>query len=91
MSTGTLALKLFEDHTWASGEVAKQLMQRKHPYDVKVSRQLTAVKPPHANWILDLYNHLKSKNELRGTGFVAAGITEAIEDAKSNEASRELI
>ena len=58
-------------------------MQGQDPCDVKVPLQLTVIKPLHAKWIFELYNRLKGEKRLIRNGFVAAGITEAIEDAKS--------
>ena len=66
-------------NTWFSGEVTKQLMQGQDPCDVKVPLQLTVIKPLHAKWILELYNRLKGEKGLIRNGFVAAGITEAID------------
>ena len=70
-------------NSWFSGEVSKLRMQGQDPCDVKVPLRLTVIKPLHAKWILELYNRLEGGKGLIRNGLVAAGITEAIEDAKS--------
>ena len=45
---------------------------------VKVSLKLSDLKPLHARWIVEAYNHLKHQNDSIIKGFDAAGISEAI-------------
>ena len=40
------------------------------------------IKPLHAKWIIDLYDHWKADKEMIVSGFRAAGIYEAIEHAQ---------
>ena len=50
---------------------------------MKVSVTLTDIKPLRAQWIVDVYNYLREKRDLIVNGFVAAGISEAVESAQS--------
>ena len=54
------------------------------PYcTVKVSLNLSEIKPLHAKWIYEMYEYLRGRSDLVLNGFESAGITEAVE--KSNE------
>ena len=53
----------------------------KAPGDVKVSLKLSDLKPLHAKWIVDAYDHLKKQKDSIINGFDSAGITEAIKSA----------
>ena len=64
-------------------QVAKQLNEGKAPADVEVSLNLSEIKPLHAKWIYEMYEHLRGRSDLVLNGFESAGITEAVE--KSNE------
>ena len=46
------------------------------PVDLKLS----IVKPLGAQWMIELYNHLKSHPEIIQNGFRAAGITERLKN-----------
>ena len=63
--------------------LSKQLSNGVAPGDVKVSLKLSDLKPLHAQWIVETYNHLKLQNSYINNGFDAAGITEAIKSANS--------
>ena len=70
-------------NAWYSDQVARQVADGKTPADVKVSMTLTDIKPLRAQWIVDVYNYLREKRDLIVNGFVAAGISEAVESAQS--------
>ena len=47
---------------WFSNEVATHLNQSVHPTELKIISKLSDLKPLHASWIVDLYEHLKKRN-----------------------------
>ena len=61
--------------------MSKQLSNGIAPGDVKVFLKLSDLKPLHAMWIVDTYNHLRKQNDSIIKGFNAEGITEAIKFA----------
>ena len=63
---------------WFSNEVASQLKQEISPADIKISAKLSVLKPLHAAWIVNLYEHLSSNQEMIISGFDRAGISEAV-------------
>ena len=65
-------------NAWYADRVSKQLSNGVAPGDVKVSLKLSDLKPLHARWIVETYNHLKYQNDTIIKGFDAAGISEAI-------------
>ena len=46
---------------WFSNEVATQLNRGVDPTEIKITSELSDLKPLHASWIVDLYEHLKKK------------------------------
>ena len=48
--------------------------------DIRVKLQLTAIKPIHAAWIVDFYNHMTTEKgrDVIENGWRAAGITDAL-------------
>ena len=68
---------------WFSNQVAIQLKHGIDPADVKISSKLSDLKPLHASWIVELYDHLSNEAEMIINGFGSAGITEAVNDANS--------
>jgi len=44
---------------------------------------LSDLKPLHAGWIVNLFNHIQEEAELIEKGFSEAGISEAINNAQS--------
>ena len=68
---------------WFAGEVAKHLKSGKDPRDLKLTTKLSDIKPLHAGWIVDLYNHLSNEPEMIMNGFKSAGIVEAVENANN--------
>ena len=69
-------------YAWYADRVSKQLSNGVIPDDVKVSLKLSDLKPLHARWIVETYNHLKYQNHSIIKGFDAAGRSEAIACAK---------
>ena len=51
-------------NTWFSDEVAAQLRNGTDPADVNVSTKLSDMKPLHARWISDLYQHLRGQKDI---------------------------
>ena len=47
---------------WFSNKVATQLDQGVNSTEVEINSKLSDLKPLHASWIVDLYEHLKKKN-----------------------------
>ena len=43
---------------WFADQVFTQLQNVKDPNDVKISSKLSNLKPIHARWIVDYYNHV---------------------------------
>ena len=70
-------------NTWMTNEISKQIKRGIAPPDVKVSLNLSVIKPLHAKWIVDLHHYLKAEEAMILSRFRAAGISEAIENAKS--------
>ena len=68
---------------WFSNEVATQLNRGVETTEVKITSKLSDLKPLHASWIVDLYEHLKKETGMMIKGFDSAGITEAVNNAKS--------
>ena len=69
-------------NSWLANEGPKQLRAENAAADVKFFLKLSAFKPLHVKWIVDLYNTLKDDKEMSINGFRSAGITEATENAK---------
>ena len=69
-------------NAWYADRVSKQLSNGVAPGDVKVSLKLSDLKPLHARWIVEIYNHLKHQNDSIIKSFDAAEINEAIACAK---------
>ena len=63
-------------NAWYADRVSKQLSNGVAPGDVKVSLKLSDLKPLHARWIVETYNHLKHQNDFIIKGFDAAGISD---------------
>ena len=69
-------------NAWYADRVSKQLSNGVAPGDFKVSLKLSDLKPLHAWWIVEIYNHLKHQNNSIIKGLDAAGISDAIACAK---------
>ena len=68
---------------WFSNKVATQRNQGLDPTEVKIPSKLSDLKPLHASWIVDLYEHLKKETGMIIKGFDSTGITEAVNNAQS--------
>ena len=66
-----------------TNEISKQIKRGIAPLDVKVSLNLSVIKPLHAKRTVDLHHYLKAEKAMILSGFRTAGISEAIENAKS--------
>ena len=69
-------------NAWYADRVSKQLSNGVAPGDVKVSLKLSDLKPLHARWIVEIYNHLKCQNDFIIKSFDVSGHSEAIACAK---------
>ena len=63
---------------WYTEQLAKQLNEGKAPADVKVSLNLSEIKPLNVKWIYEMYEYLRGRSDLVLNGFESAGITEAV-------------
>ena len=61
---------------WFSNKVATQLNRGVSSTEVKITSKLSDLKPSHASWIVDLYEHLKTETGMIIKGFDSRGITE---------------
>ena len=61
---------------WFSNKVAAQLNRGVSSTEVKITSKLSDLKPLHASWIVDLYEHLKTETGMIIKGFDSRGITE---------------
>ena len=68
---------------WFSNEVTTQRNQGVDPIEVKITSKLSDLKPLHASWIVDLYEHLKNETGMIIKGFYSTGITKAVNNAQS--------
>ena len=67
---------------WFPDQVPAQLQNSTDPTNVKISSKLLDLKPLHARWIFDWYNHVKTEKEMIIKGFHSAGIWEAAQNAE---------
>ena len=65
-----------------SNEVATQQSRGVDHTEVKITSKLLDLKPLHASWIVDLYEHLKKETRMIIKGFDFVGITEAVNYAQ---------
>ena len=65
---------------WYSMQVSKQLADGVMLEDVQIKLRLSHLKPLHAEWLVDFYNHMTSDKGIPiiKSGWRAAGITDAI-------------
>lgn len=66
---------------WYSNEVKQQIESGGDSTDVNVDLRLTVLKPLHAVWLVDLYNHLTSPVCVRliAKGWEKAGISDLLD------------
>ena len=67
---------------WFANQIFTQLQNGKDPTDVKISSKLSNLKPLHAKWIVDWYNHVIKEKEMIVRGFNSAGILEVVQNAE---------
>ena len=68
---------------WYANQVAAQIRRGVSPHDVKVDIRLLVVKPLHARWVIEFYNHMQlaAGRQTIINGFRKAGIKEAYDQA----------
>ena len=66
---------------WYSDQVIRALDEGKDIKDVEISLKLSIVKPLHAKWLIEMYNHMTSSGgrEVCLKGWKVAGILDAAE------------
>ena len=60
-----------------------QLQNGKDPTNVKISSKLLDLKPIHARWIVDWYNHVIKEKERIVRAFNSAGLSETVQNAEN--------
>ena len=65
---------------WYSKQIANELEKGTPLDDIEVKLKLSVLKPLHAGWLIDAYNHLTSEagRKIIANGWQSAGITSAI-------------
>ena len=66
---------------WYAKKVLQQLNRGVAAHNVKVSVKLSIMKPLHAQWITEMYHHLKRSKQIEISGFRKVHITEAVNEA----------
>ena len=69
-------------NAWYSLQIGNQLDAGKQLQDIDVPLRLSLLKPCHAEWLVECYNHMTTtvaQNVIQ-SGWKAAGITEALQD-----------
>ena len=66
---------------WYTDQVIRALDEGKDIKDVKISLKLSIVKPLHARWLIEMYNHMTSSEgrDVCLKGWKVAGILDAAE------------
>ena len=78
------AAKLFiqnKYNDWFADQVFTELQNGKDNTGLKISK-LSDLKPIHARWVVDWYNHVIEEKEMIVTGFSSSGISEAVQNAE---------
>ena len=65
---------------WYTEQVSAQLDKGIAIDDIDIKLRLSLIKPLHASWLVDLYNHMTSgaAKDLIGSGWASSGIKDAI-------------
>ena len=63
---------------WYAQQVTSQLEGRSSVFHVQVPLKLSVIKPIHAKWLLDLYDHLRNSSDTIIMGFAMAGIKDVL-------------
>lgn len=66
-------------HKWYAEQICEQLQEKTEV--VPVDLRLSVVKPLGAQWMIKLYDYIKSKPEIVCNGFKAVGIVDCISDS----------
>ena len=71
---------------WYMSEITKQMDDGKSVEEVDVKLQLTRLKPLHAEWLTELYNHMTTQEgkDIIMSGWKSAGILQAIRTGSAN-------
>ena len=71
---------------WYTDQIFQQLAEGKDLEEIDVKLQVTTLKPPHAKWIAELYNHMTSGEgkQVVLNGWRAAEIRQAIDQGYVN-------
>ena len=67
--------------TWYSEQISLALENGEKLENINISFKITVLKPLHAKWLVEFYNHITSgeKRKIITRGFERAGITHALE------------
>ena len=67
---------------WYSKEIAKQLQKKIPMEDIEVKLKVLVLKPLHASWLVEVYNHPTSTSgrDIIANGWKSAGISKAVSD-----------
>ena len=67
-------------NAWYSLQIGNQLNARKQLQDIDVPLRLSLLKPCHAEWLVECYNHMTTTaaQNIIQNGWKAAGTTEAL-------------
>ena len=65
---------------WYSKQIANELEKGTPLHDIEVKLKLSVLKPLHAGWLIDVYDHLTSEagRKIIANGWQSTGITSAI-------------
>ena len=65
---------------WYSKQIEKELSLNKRVEDINIQFNLTTIKPLHAEWLVQFYNHITSSDgrEIILNGWKASGIYDAV-------------
>ena len=66
---------------WYAAKVQEQIRKGVNAHDIKINVKLSIVKPLHAKWIIEMYNHLRNSKEIIINGFRKAHITQSVSES----------
>ena len=67
---------------WFADQVFTQLQNGRDPTDAKISSKLSDLKPMHARWIVNWYNHVIKEKEMIVRWYNSAGISVTVQNAE---------
>ena len=79
LSVNKTSKSFIKYNDWFADQVFT-LQNGKYPTDVKTSSKLSNLKPIHARWIVDWYNHVIKEKEMIARGFKSAVILETVQN-----------